>query len=79
MEAPHRHGPELSSMAATVEDVRRRVTAIAEQTADTDADRVTGGRNTLSVSTELFEAERALQEAARRLGKVTDALRRDSP
>ena len=70
-----RHGPELSSMAATVDDVRRRVTVIAEETADTTADRVADGGGTLSVSTELFEAERALQEAARRLAKVTDALR----
>ena len=73
---PLRHGPELSSMAATAEDLRRRVAAIAEELADTTADRVADGRSTVSVSTELFEAERALQEAARRLGKVTDALRR---
>ena len=63
-------------MAATAEDLRRRVAAIAEETADTAVDRVNDGGSTLSVSTELFEAERALQEAARRLGKVTDALRR---
>jgi hypothetical protein len=62
-------------MAATAEDLRRRVAAIAEEIADTTADRVADGRGTVSVSTELFEAERALQEAARRLGKVTDALR----
>ena len=73
---PLKHGPELSSMAATAEDLRRRVAAIAEEIADTTADRVADGRSTVSVSTELFEAERALQEAARRLGKVTDALRR---
>jgi hypothetical protein len=79
MEPPPAHGPELSSMAATAEDLRRRVAAIAEETAGTTADRVALGRSTLSVSTELFEAERALQEAARRLGKVTDALRRPEP
>ena len=62
-------------MAATVEDLRRRVTAIAEETVDTHADRVTGGPGTMSVSSELFEVERALQEAARRLGTVTDAIR----
>jgi CO/xanthine dehydrogenase Mo-binding subunit len=78
MESPRGHGPELSSMAATVEDLRRRVTAIAEETVDTAADRVTGGPGTLSVSTELFEVERALLEAARRLGNVTDALRRQN-
>jgi hypothetical protein len=76
MEPPRAHGPELSSMAATAEELRRRVAAIAEETADTTADRVALGGSTLSVSTELFEAERALLEAARRLGKVTDALRR---
>ena len=73
------HGAELSSMAATVEDLRRRVSAIAEETADTTADRVAVGGRTLSMSTELFEAERALQEAARRLGKVTDAVRGMEP
>ncbi len=67
--------PELSSMTATVEELRRRVTAIAEATVDTRADRVTGGPGTLSVSSELFEVERALDEAARRLGAVADALR----
>ena len=69
------HGPELSSMAAIADDLRRRVAAIAEELADTAADRVADGRSTVSVSTELFEAERALQEAARRLVTLSDALR----
>ena len=76
---PERHGSELSSMAATVDDLRRRVTAIAEETAGTPSDRVAGRAGgqpgTLSVSTELFEVERALQEAGRRLAKLTEALR----
>jgi hypothetical protein len=38
------HGPELSSMGATAEDLRRRVAAIAEELADTAADRVEIGR-----------------------------------
>ncbi len=66
-------------MAATVEELRRRVTAIAEESADTPEDRVGGAvprrSGTVSVSTELFEVERALQQAARRLGNLTDALR----
>ena len=66
-------------MAATVEELRRRVTAIAEESADTPEDRVGSAMprrsGTVSVSTELFEVERALQQAVRRLGNLTDALR----
>ncbi|MFN2607823.1 MAG: hypothetical protein ABR511_07990 [Acidimicrobiales bacterium] len=65
----------LSSMAATVDDLVRRVAALAEASAGMDADRVAkGSRGSLSVSQELYEAERALAEAGRRLRGVADAL-----
>jgi hypothetical protein len=75
MEPLEGRGPELSSIAATVEEVLRRVTAIAEETADLDADGAGPASGALNVSAELFEVERALQEAARRLVTLSDALR----
>jgi len=68
-------GSELSSMAASVDEMVRRVAEIAEATAGSDGDRVPRGRGALTVSQELFEVERALTEAARRLANVADALR----
>ena len=69
-------GPELSSIAATTEELVRRVAAIAEASAAGEADRVASGTpGGLSVSQELFEAERALAEAERRLRGLADALR----
>ena len=51
---------ELSSLAATLDDVTRRVSAMAEASA--------AGDETLSA--ELFEIERDLRAAARRLGRL---------
>jgi hypothetical protein len=68
-------GPELSSMTATLQDVARRVVALAEGSAGTEADTVVGPSGTRSVSQELFEVERSLNEAVRRLSALTDALR----
>ncbi|MGI9079278.1 MAG: hypothetical protein ACR2GF_00390 [Acidimicrobiales bacterium] len=62
-------------MAASVDELVRRVAAIAEGAAASNDDRVPRGRGALSVSQELFEVERALTEAARRLAGVADALR----
>jgi hypothetical protein len=68
---------ELSSMAATVDELVRRVSALADASAGTDGDRVAaaGARGSVSVSQELYETERSLAEAARRLTTVADALR----
>ena len=63
-------------MAASVNDLVRRVALIGEAAAGTDGDRVPrGGRGVLTVSQELFEAERALTDAARRLANVAEALK----
>ena len=55
------HDAELSSVTTALEDLLRRVTVIAEQLSGTPDD---------AVALELFEAERALREAVRRLGRV---------
>jgi hypothetical protein len=59
--------PELSSMASSLEDVVRRVTDMAEQRAGTKDD---------WVAQELFEVERSVAEAVRRLGNLGRTLRR---
>jgi hypothetical protein len=58
-------GPELSAISTALDDIRRRVTAIAEDSSGTDLD---------WVATNLFEVERSLGEASRRLGTVTAGL-----
>ena len=62
-------------MTATLEDLVRRVADLGEGSVGTDADMVTGHRGTRSVSQELFEVERSLTEAVRRLRALTEALR----
>ena len=63
-------------MAASVDELVRRVVAIAEATAGGDTDQVPrGGRGALTVSQELYEVERLLIEASRRLANLADALR----
>ncbi len=52
--------PELSSLAATLDDLTRRVSVMAEASA--------AGDETLSA--ELFEIERDLRTAARRLDRL---------
>ncbi|MDQ4132840.1 MAG: hypothetical protein M3179_06440 [Actinomycetota bacterium] len=59
--------PELSSMASSLEDLVRRVTAMAETKAGTPED---------WVAQELFEVERAVAEAVRRLDSLGRHLRR---
>ncbi|HEX8771841.1 MAG TPA: hypothetical protein VF711_13835 [Acidimicrobiales bacterium] len=77
MAEPH-PGPELSSMAATLEDLARRVTAMAERSVSSPNDSVgggtAGGGRAVSVSQELFEVERSLGEAIRRLGALSRAV-----
>lgn len=64
-------------MAATLEDLARRVTAMAERSASSRHDSVGGdGSRAVSVSQELFEVERSLAEAIRRLGALSRAVGR---
>ena len=58
-------GPELSSVATVLDDLSRRITTLAERRAGSEPD---------EVATTLFEVERALQEARRRLKKAVDLL-----
>jgi hypothetical protein len=60
-------GPQLSSMATALDDLASRLTGLAEATAGTDDD---------WMAKELFEVERSLGEARRRLAKVTATLDR---
>ncbi len=57
--------PELSSMATALEDLNRRVTAIAEKLVNTQAD---------WVAQDLFAVERSLGAAHRRLLALNDRL-----
>ena len=66
----------IGQLAATVDGLVSRVAALAEASAGTDGDRVAKGpRGALSISQELYETERSLSEAARRLFTVAAALR----
>lgn len=56
-------------MATALEDLASRLTALAEASAGTDDD---------WVARELFEVERSLADARRRLAKVTATLDRRS-
>jgi hypothetical protein len=67
MSAPDAPDAQLSSIATALDDLTRRVTEIAERSAGTDDD---------WLATELFEVERALGEARRRLNTVRDSRRR---
>lgn len=57
---------ELASITTALDDLSHRVTAIAERSVGTNLD---------WLATDLFEAERALGQARRRLGKVGERLR----
>ncbi|HZD65403.1 MAG TPA: hypothetical protein VE152_04820 [Acidimicrobiales bacterium] len=59
---------ELSSLASALEELTRRVTAIADGYASARRDDVAG---------ELYAAERALVGAHRRLARIVDADRGD--
>ena len=58
-------GPELSSISTALGELTNQVTTIAERMERTDRE---------DLAKELFEAERALLGASRRLAKVVDAL-----
>ena len=59
--------PELSSLATALEDLTRRVTAIAEDLANTQAD---------WAAQDLFAVERSLRAGHRRLSTLNERLRR---
>ena len=63
-------------MTATIEDVARRIAALADDSDGTDADIVVARTGTRSVSQELYDVERSLNEAVRRMSALTDALSR---
>ena len=58
---------ELSSITTALDELTRRVTRIAERSAGTDLD---------WLATDLYEGERALREARRRLNRSVERLRR---
>ena len=59
------HAAELSSLATALDELTTRVTAIAERFSGTTRD---------DVATDLFEVERSLQGASRRLAKAVESL-----
>jgi hypothetical protein len=63
--SPPSPGPELSSITTALGDITRRVTAIAERSQGTDLD---------WLSSTLFDVERSLVDATRRLATATTAL-----
>lgn len=58
-------GPQLSSVATALAELTHRVTEMAETLAGAQRD---------DLANELFEVERSLHTASRRLAKVVDAL-----
>jgi hypothetical protein len=60
-------GPELSSLATALDDLTRRITAIAEGLANTQAD---------WAAQDLFAVERSLRAGHRRLATLTEKVSR---
>lgn len=58
-------GPELSSISSALEGLTKRISSTAEAFSGTERDDLAGA---------LFEVERALQGAHRRLDKIVSAL-----
>jgi hypothetical protein len=56
---------QLSSLATALDDLTRRITALAESHADTPDD---------GVAQDLYKVERALVEAHRRLARTADGM-----
>ncbi len=65
-DSPASPGPELSSIATALSDITRRVTGIAERSQGGDLD---------WLSSSLFDVERALIDATRRLSAAVTSLR----
>ena len=59
--SPSRPAAELSSLTTGLAEIARRITALAERCAETEADDLSQG---------LFEVERTLGEAQRRLDRL---------
>jgi hypothetical protein len=59
-------GAELSSVATALDELTKRVADLAEGLAGSDQD---------DLATTLYEVERSLATAARRLGRVVDVMR----
>ena len=62
-------GPELSSLATALEDLTKRVTAIADGLVNTQAD---------WAAQDLFAVERSLRAGHRRLATLNERLRRQA-
>jgi hypothetical protein len=60
-------GPELSSLATALEDLTKRITAIADSLANTQSD---------WAAQDLFAVERSLRAGHRRLATLNEQLRR---
>ena len=60
-------GPQLSSVATSLDELTGRIAAIADELAGTER---------ADVASTLYEVERALNTASRRLEKIVDDLRR---
>jgi hypothetical protein len=56
-------GPQLSTIASSLDDLTRRITELADRRAPDPDD---------GLASELYEVERALQHASRRLQRVID-------
>ena len=56
-------GPQLSTIASSLDDLTHRITALADRRADDPDD---------DAASELYEVERALQHAQRRLQRVIE-------
>jgi len=64
--SPGSPGPELSSITTALGEITRRVTTIAERSQGTELD---------WLSSTLFDVERSLRDATRRLSSATTSLR----
>ena len=60
-------GPQLSSVATSLDELTGRISTIANELAETER---------ADVASTLYEVERALNTASRRLEKIVDELRR---
>jgi hypothetical protein len=66
--SPPSPAPELSSITTALADLTRRVTAIADRSQGTDQD---------WLSSTLFDVERSLKDAVRRLSSAATALQQN--
>lgn len=67
---------ELSSISSTLDDLTRRVSALAERARDPD-EAGEGGSTGADLATELFAVERSLRGALRRLERAAGTGRQE--